>query len=113
MHSREDVYAESCNGQWEGGRSAGNTKPQSLDDPFEITPEDLFHYIYAVLHAPTYRSRYAEFLRIDFPRVPLTRDRALFYTLATKGAELVALHSARSTVPLRQHRAISRSPVRT
>ena len=79
------------NGQWmaDGRREH---EPPSLDDPFEITPEDLFHYIYAVLHAPTYRSRYAEFLRIDFPRVPLTSNRALFRTLAAKGAELVALH---------------------
>ena len=34
------------------------------------TPEEILGYIYAVLHAPTYRTRYAEFLRIDFPRVP-------------------------------------------
>lgn len=55
-------------------------------------PEDVFHYIYAVFHSPTYRERYAEFLRIDFPRVPLTADRALFAQLAGKGAELVSLH---------------------
>jgi len=55
-------------------------------------PEDVFHYIYAVLHSPTYRSRYAEFLRIDFPRVPLTSDKQLFRRLAEKGAELVSLH---------------------
>ncbi|MGB4678483.1 MAG: type ISP restriction/modification enzyme [Aggregatilineales bacterium] len=55
-------------------------------------PEDVFHYIYAVFHSPTYRERYAEFLRIDFPRVPLTGDRALFAQLAGKGAELVSLH---------------------
>ena len=79
------------NGQWiADGRP--EHEPASSDDPFEITPEDLFHYIYAVLHAPTYRSRYAEFLRIDFPHVPITSDRALFRTLAAKGAELVALH---------------------
>lgn len=79
------------NGQWvPDGRP--EHEPARLDDPFEITPEDVFHYIYAVLHAPTYRSRYAEFLRIDFPRVPLTSDRALFRTLAAKGAALVAYH---------------------
>lgn len=79
------------NGQWVAdGRP--EHEPPSSDDPFEIAPEDLFHYIYAVLHAPTYRSRYAEFLRIDFPRIPLTGDRALFRTLAAKGTELVALH---------------------
>jgi predicted helicase len=59
---------------------------------YQPTPEDIFHYIYAVLHSPTYRSRYAEFLKRDFPRVPLTSDRALFEALAAKGAELVALH---------------------
>ena len=55
-------------------------------------PEDVFNYIYAVLHSPTYRRRYAEFLKIDFPRLPLTSDANLFRTLCAKGAELVALH---------------------
>jgi predicted helicase len=55
-------------------------------------PEDVFHYIYAVLHSPTYRSRYAEFLKTDFPRVPLTSNLDLFRTLVEKGSELVALH---------------------
>jgi len=55
-------------------------------------PEDVFHYIYAVFHAPTYRERYAEFLKIDFPRVPLTSDLDLFRALCGLGADLVALH---------------------
>jgi len=55
-------------------------------------PEDVFHYIYAVFHAPTYRERYAEFLKIDFPRVPLTSDLELFRALCGLGADLVALH---------------------
>lgn len=55
-------------------------------------PEDVFHYAYAVFHTPTYRSRYAEFLKIDFPRLPLTRDVALFRSLCALGKELVALH---------------------
>lgn len=54
--------------------------------------EDVFYYIYAVLHSPTYRSRYAEFLKIDFPRVPLTGDDELFRQLSAYGEELVALH---------------------
>ena len=79
------------NGQWVAdGRP--EQEAAASDDPFEITPEDLFHYLYAVLHAPTYRSRYAEFLRIDFPHVPLTGDRTLFRTLAAKGAELTSYH---------------------
>ncbi|HUU82687.1 MAG TPA: type ISP restriction/modification enzyme, partial [Phycisphaerae bacterium] len=55
-------------------------------------PEDVFHYAYAVFHSPTYRSRYAEFLKIDFPRLPLTSDRKLFARLCALGAELVELH---------------------
>ena len=55
-------------------------------------PEDIFHYMYAVFHSPTYRERYAEFLKIDFPRLPLTSDLGLFRALAEKGEDLVALH---------------------
>jgi predicted helicase len=55
-------------------------------------PEDIFNYAYSVFHSPTYRTRYAEFLKIDFPRLPLTSNKTLFKSLADKGAELVALH---------------------
>lgn len=57
-----------------------------------VGPEDVFNYAYAVFHSPTYRERYAEFLKIDFPRLPLTNDLKLFRALATRGAELVTLH---------------------
>ena len=57
-----------------------------------FTPEDVFHYAYAVFHSPTYRARYAEFLKIDFPRLPLTSDVALFRKLCAFGAALVGLH---------------------
>jgi len=66
------------------------TEPHGL--PKNITPEDIFHYAYAVFHSPTYRTRYVEFLKIDFPRLPLTGNLKLFRALAAKGAELVALH---------------------
>jgi len=55
-------------------------------------PEDVFYYAYAVFHSPTYRERYAEFLKIDFPRLPLTSDLGLFKVLVKLGAELVGLH---------------------
>jgi len=54
-------------------------------------PEDVFNYIYAVFHSPTYRNRYAEFLKSDFPRVPLTSNLKLFRLLCILGGELVAL----------------------
>ena len=62
-----------------------------------FTPEDIFHYAYAVFHSPTYRTRYAEFLKIDFPRLPLTSDKKLFRKLAEKGRELVELHLLKSS----------------
>src|SRR5712692_6409676 len=55
-------------------------------------PEDVFNYAYAVLYSPTYRVRYAQFLKIDFPRLPLTSDTKLFSTLCANGRRLVALH---------------------
>jgi predicted helicase len=60
--------------------------------PADLTPEDIFHYAYAVLHSPGYRSRYAEFLKIDFPRLPLTGNLKLFRALARLGGELTTLH---------------------
>jgi predicted helicase len=55
-------------------------------------PEDVFDYMYAVFHSPTYRSRYAQFLKIDFPRLPLTSNAELFRGLCALGSELVGLH---------------------
>lgn len=58
----------------------------------EPTPEEIFHYTYAVLYAPAYRTKYAEFLKMDFPRIPFTADARLFKRLAAMGQKLVALH---------------------
>jgi predicted helicase len=60
--------------------------------PTGLTPGDIFHYAYSVFHSPGYRSRYAEFLKIDFPRLPLTGNLELFRALARLGGELTALH---------------------
>lgn len=58
-------------------------------------PEDLFHYAYAIFHAPSYRERYAQFLKLDFPRLPIIRDKRLFKCLAECGAKLVGFHTMR------------------
>jgi predicted helicase len=60
--------------------------------PTGITPENIFHYFFALLHSPGYRSRYSDFLRADFPRLPLTGELGLFHKLAGLGGELAALH---------------------
>jgi predicted helicase len=62
----------------------------------EFGPTALFHYVYAVLYAPSYREKYAEFLKTDFPRIPFTADPELFEALAALGGRLVDLHLLRS-----------------
>jgi len=61
-----------------------------------FSPGDIFHYIYAILYADTYRAKYAEFLKTDFPRIPFTADFELFRTLGALGKRLVDLHLLRS-----------------
>ena len=57
-----------------------------------LYPQDLFDYIYAVLHSPSYRERYKEFLKIDFPRIPYPTDWEKFRDMVEKGEELRKLH---------------------
>ena len=59
------------------------------------SPEEILGYIYAVLHAPAYRKRYAEFLRIDFPRVPFPEQAGDFERLSRLGWALVQAHLLR------------------
>lgn len=62
-------------------------------------PEQIFGYIYAVLHAPAYRARYADFLRTDFPRIPFPEDRPAFEALSALGWELAETHLMRRVPP--------------
>lgn len=69
-------------------------------------PEDVFNYMYAVFYSPTFRDRYAEFLKNDYVRLPLTSNIELFRVLGIYGAELVGLHLMRKSTP-----AISNYPI--
>jgi predicted helicase len=73
-------------------RFLGALKDKLGSVALNFSPEDVLHYSYAVFHSPTYRSRYAEFLKIDFPRLPLTSSIHLFRKLSKLGEELTALH---------------------
>jgi hypothetical protein len=55
-------------------------------------PEDIIGYLYALFYSPAYRLRYAPFLNIDFPRVPLTSNAELFRALCIYGGRLISLH---------------------
>ncbi|MBC7523030.1 MAG: N-6 DNA methylase [Flavobacterium sp.] len=63
-----------------------------------FAPIDLLDYIYAVLHSPTYREKYKEFLKIDFPRVPLPTDADQFWKLVALGDELRQIHLLESPI---------------
>jgi predicted helicase len=60
--------------------------------PENDLPEHILNYAYGVFHSQGYRVRYSEFLKIDFPRLPVTSDVELFNQLTRLGSELVTLH---------------------
>lgn len=63
-----------------------------------LAPIDILDYIYAVLHSPTYREKYKEFLKIDFPRVPYPKDKNTFWQLVKLGGQLRQIHLLESPV---------------
>ena len=63
-----------------------------------FAPIDILDYIYAVLHSPTYREKYKEFLKIDFPRVPYPKDKDTFWKLVKLGGEIRQIHLLESAV---------------
>ena len=65
--------------------------------PKNFAPIDILDYIYAVLHSPTYRETYKEFLKIDFPRVPYPKDKETFWQLVELGSELRQIHLLESS----------------
>lgn len=73
-------------------------------------PEDVLDYIYAVFHSPTYRKQYVEFLKVDFPRVPVTSNVEIFRRLCILGKELVSLHLLESP-KLNVSRSLTRYPI--
>jgi predicted helicase len=62
----------------------------------KLTPEEILYYIYGIFYSNIYRETYAEFLKIDFPRVPFTSDYDLFIKMGKLGKELSALHLLKS-----------------
>lgn len=63
-----------------------------------IAPIDILDYIYAVLHSPTYREKYKEFLKIDFPRVQYPNDVETFWQMTKLGRELRQIHLMESPI---------------
>jgi predicted helicase len=87
------------------GLSFSNEKENTNDS---FAPIDILDYIYAVLHSPTYREKYKEFLKIDFPRVPYPKDKETFWNLVKLGGEIRQIHLLESPVV---EKFISKYPV--
>jgi len=97
---------------YENGEKIANLDPAIVAQIEAVvgatTPEDILDYVYAYLHAPSYRAQYGEFLKTDFPRVPLPSDKELFFDLVGHGRHLRGLHLL--TAPAVQH-AITSFPI--
>lgn len=77
------------------GSTFTNEKETTKDT---FAPIDMLDYIYAVLHSPTYREKYKEFLKIDFPRVPYPKDKDTFWQLVKLGGEIRQIHLLESPI---------------
>ncbi|MCK4478389.1 N-6 DNA methylase [Candidatus Bathyarchaeota archaeon] len=71
---------------------------QKISESFgkEIQPEEIFFYVYAVLHSVLYRSKFGEYLKIEFPRIPFTTNSKVFTKIAKLGKKLIDLHLLKS-----------------
>jgi predicted helicase len=81
-----------------------NFKPEfqkfiSTKYSFQPTPEEILGYIHAAFYSPTYRERYLEFLKIDFPRVPFVDNERIFKELSKLGMELIEHHLMKKSYP--------------
>jgi hypothetical protein len=92
---KEDMFGQ------ESQERKPNLNPKLIESLAEVyrkepTPEEIFYYIYGILYSNVYRSKYAEFLKTDFPRVPFTTNYELFSTIGKYGSKLVDLHLMQS-----------------
>jgi predicted helicase len=90
-----DTIAKAIDGCFVWEKNATTPNPSKGG---EFAPIDVLDYIYAVLHSPTYREKYKEFLKIDFPRVPYPKDATTFENLVTLGRQLREIHLLESPV---------------
>jgi predicted helicase len=64
----------------------------------EVTPEEIFYYIYGTVFSNIYRIKYSEFLKLDFPRIPFANDFTLFQKISDLGKKLANLHLLQTSV---------------
>jgi len=109
LYLYDEVAQKSDDGLFSGQRGDGPRRRDAITDtglthfqsayPGEaIDKEDLFYYIYGLLHSPDYRERYADNLSKELPRIPRVRTAADFRAFSQAGRDLAALHLNYETV---------------
>jgi predicted helicase len=73
-----------------------NSEKGNIKDTY--SPIDILDYIYSILHSPSYREKYKEFLKIDFPKVPYPKDKETFWSLVKLGGEIRQIHLLESSI---------------
>ena len=76
----------------EVGNASERCKENNSTQRLEALATNIFDYIYGILHSPTYRERYKEFLKIDFPRIPYPKDKTDFEHFRKFGEQLRHIH---------------------
>ncbi len=69
--------------------------------PYQASSEQIFYYCYGILYAPTYRNRYDEFLRKEYPRIPFTKDSKIFENMSDIGKKLADIHLLKHDISFR------------
>ena len=81
------------------------------DNEGAFSPIDLLDYIYGILHSPSYRERFNEFLKVDFPRIPYPSDAIEFKRIAKIGEELRRVHLMEAQLPMVTEFNIKGTPI--
>jgi len=76
-----------------------------------FTIEQIAGYIYAILHCKTYRTKYAEFLKMDFPRILFTDSEKIFEKVSDLGFELIQKHLMKETFAFKELAELGKYPV--
>ncbi|OSI15323.1 type ISP restriction/modification enzyme [Neisseria dumasiana] len=77
-------------------------QPYAAEDAEKVGKEDIFYYIYGLLHSEEYRERYADNLSKQLPRIPRMKHYRDFAAFAQAGRDLAALHLNYESVPMYQ-----------
>jgi len=77
----------------------------------EFTPEQISGYIYAILHSETYRKKYSEFLKSDFPRILFTDSEQIFEKISVLGFELIEKHLMKKTFAFKELAELGNYPI--